>query len=397
MMPLPLSGIRVLTIEHYGAGPYASQHLAEMGAEVIKIEAPKGGDSARQAWPHFLGPDESHFFQAFNLNKKSLALDLRQPEARSIFEALAATADVVMNNLRGDQPDKLKIAYEHLCGINPKMVCAHLSGYGRSGSRADRPAYDFLMQAEAGFMALTGEPGSDVTRMGLSIIDFLTGIHTAFAVAASLVGALKTGRGRDIEISLFDVALHQLTYPATWYLNEGHAIERRPRSGHPMIVPCEMFPTADGRLFIMAVLPKFWEDLCLILGHPDWPQDARFATPLARFENRDALADAMDAVLKTRTTAEWIEAFAGRVPAAPILSLKQALDNPYLAERGNIQRIDHPLRKGWAALTSPIRPDGQPVTARPAPMLGEQTDEILGSIGIGADRRAALRAKGVIR
>ena len=248
---LPLQGIRILAIESYGAGPYASMHLADLGAEVIKIENPArpgvaAGDSARQSGPFFLGENDSQFFQTFNRNKRSVVLDLRKPTGYAAFLKLVAKADAVMNNLRGDQPGKLRITYDDLKGVNPRIVCGHLSGYGRTGPRASWPAYDYLAQAEAGYLDLTGEPGSLPTRMGLSIIDYMSGVTAGYAVTAALLGAARSGQGCDIDVTLYDVAMHQLTYPATWYLNEGYVAERRPRSGHPSVVPSEMFPTATA-------------------------------------------------------------------------------------------------------------------------------------------------------
>ena len=396
MDDLPLSGVRIIAVEQYGAGPYATLHLAALGAEVIKVEPPVGGDSARQSGPHFLAPNESQFFQAFNLGKKSLALDIRKDEGRTIFWQLVATADGVLNNLRGDQPGKLGLDYQHLSPIKPSIVCAHLSGYGRTGARAAWPAYDYLMQAEAGFMSVTGEPGQRPTRMGLSIVDYLTGITTAFALTAALYGALRTGRGRDIDVTLYDVAIHQLTYPAVFMLNASDPITRRPRSGHPTVVPCETFPTADGELFVMAMLPRFWEDLCTALGQPDLAKDEWFSTPAARLANRDVLVAILDPIFRKQTTAEWMARLAGRVPAAPVLTLTEALGNPFLAEREMVQIVDHPLQPDWKALTSPVRPDGRPTIARPAPTLGQHTNEILEGLGIGAGRRTVLRAEGVI-
>ena len=225
---LPLAGLRVLTFENFGAGPFGSLYLADLGAEVIKIESrEQGGDATRSMGPFFLGPHDSHFFQTFNLNKKSVALNLKHPAGRAAFQRLARTADVVMNNLRGDQPEKLGLDYATLGPVNPRLVCAHLSAYGRDNERRGWPGYDYLMQAEAGFLHLTGEPGTPPARMGLSIIDYMTGITTATAILARLVGVMKTGRGGDVDVSLFDVALHQLTYPGNWYLNEGHRTERR--------------------------------------------------------------------------------------------------------------------------------------------------------------------------
>jgi len=394
--PLPLAGIRVIAVEQYAAGPYASMYLADQGAEIIKIEAPGSGDSSRQTGPFFLAGNESHFFQTFNLGKRSLTLDLRKEAGKEIFRKLVATADAVTNNLRGDQAEKLGLTYDHLAAIRPAIVCGHISGYGRSGARREWPAYDSQAQAEAGILSLTGEPGTPWSRMGLSVVDFMTGTVLAFAVAAALVGALRTGRGRDVDVTLYDIAMHQLTYPAVWYLNEGYAIERRPRSGHPSIAPCEMFPTADGHVFVMCILSKFWERLCEIVGHPELPADPRFATAEARFANRDALAAILDGALRKRTSAEWMAAFAGSVPAAPVLSLPQALDNSYFRAGDGIAEVDHPLRKGLKVVASPVRVDSRRPEARPAPMLGADTDAVLGELGYATAEIAALRASGVV-
>lgn len=398
---LPLAGVRIIAVEQYGAGPFATMYLSDMGAEVIKIEPPArgrvpGGDSSRQSGPFFLAENESHFFQAFNLGKKSMVLDIKQPEGREILHRLVATADAVINNLRGDQPATLGLDYETLRYVKPSIVCAHLSGYGRSGERVTRPAYDYLIQAEAGFMDMTGEPDGGPTRMGLSVVDYLTGITTAFALTAALFGASRTGKGRDVDITLYDVAMHQLTYPATWYLNENYSVERRPRSGHPMAVPCELFPTKDGNIFIMCILPKFWEKLCQIIGREELVEDARFRTPKDRFANRDALVEILDETLSTRTTAEWMSMMSGELPAAPMLSLPQALDNPYFARTGGLQTVDHPDRKGLRVLSSPILLDGERVPARPAPRLGQDTDALVSSLGYDEAEIEQLRQKAII-
>ena len=398
----PLAGIRVVAIEQYGAGPFASMYLADMGAEVIKIEPPgstgqPAGDSSRRSGPHFLGENDSHFFQTFNLGKRSVALDIRAPEGRAAFEALVSTADVVLNNLRGDRPGRMGLDYDSLSRLNPKLICGHLSGYGRSSERAHWPAYDYLMQAEAGFMHLTGEPDRPPARMGLSMVDHISGITLAFAISASLIGALKTGRGRDVDVTLYDVAMHQLTYPATWYLNEGEITTRKLRSAHPSVVPCETFPTADGHIFVMCVLDKFWRALLTGLGLDSIAEDARFASPAARRENREALNAILDDAFGARTTAEWLSRLAGRVPVAEVRTLDQALDAPYFLDTGGIQTLkDHPCRADLRVLSNPVRLDGERVAVRRAPSLGEDSAAILRDIDYGDEAIGELVASGVV-
>ncbi len=266
---LPLRGLRVLTFENFGAGPFGSMYLADLGAEVIKVEnREQGGDATRGMGPHFLGPNDSHFFQTFNLNKRSLTLNLKSPEGQKVFHRLVTNADAVLNNLRGDQPDKLGLTYDALKAANPRIVCAHLSAYGRDNERRAWPGYDYLMQAEAGYLHLTGEPGTPPARMGLSIIDFMTGITTALALLSALFGAQRSGQGRDVDVSLFDVALHQLSYPGTWFLNERTRTERLPRSSHPSAVPVQLFRSGDGWIFVMCMTEKFWQELMRVIDTP---------------------------------------------------------------------------------------------------------------------------------
>ena len=392
---LPLAGLRVLTFENFGAGPFGSLYLADLGAEVIKVESrEQGGDATRSMGPFFLGPDDSHFFQTFNLNKKSVALNLKHPAGRAAFQRLARTADVVMNNLRGDQPAKLGLDYSTLGPVNPRLVCAHLSAYGRDNERRGWPGYDYLMQAEAGYLHLTGEPGTPPARMGLSIIDYMTGITTATAILARLVGVMKTGRGGDVDVSLFDVALHQLTYPGNWYLNEGHRTERLPRSSHPSAVPVQLFPTADGWIFVMCMTDKFWQALTDALGRADLAVDARFATAVARREHRDELTSVLDLEFQREPTRHWLDRLQGLLPAAPVHDLAQALDNPYARSIGMVRELPLPSRANFRVLANPIKLDGERLPARPAPGLGEHTDELLREAGYDAAAIAALRAEG---
>ena len=236
---LPLSGVRILAVEQYGAGPFGSMQLADMGAEVIKIENPaEGGDVSRSIGPYFLGENDSHFFQAFNRNKRSVTLNLRAPGGQQVLRDLAAHADGVLDNLRGDQPARLGVTYDALKAANPRIVCAHLSAYGRTGSRANWPGYDYLMQAEAGYLSLTGEPDSPPARFGLSVIDLMAGVYAATALLGGILSARATGMGRDVDVSLFDTALSNLNYVGAWFLNEGRVQGREPR-GVPSVADAQ--------------------------------------------------------------------------------------------------------------------------------------------------------------
>ena len=395
-MSLPLEGVRVLAVEQYGAGPAGSIYLADLGAEVIKVEnLREGGDIGRHVGPHFFGPGDSQFFQTFNRNKRSIALDLAKPEARAVLRDLARTAEGLFDNLRGDLPAKLGLTYEQLRDVSPRIVCSHLSAYGREGSRAAWPGYDYLMQGEAGYLSLTGEPDGPPARMGLSIVDYSTGTTCALALLAGILEARRTGRGRDIDVSLYDVAMHQLNYPAAWYLNEGLETGRAPRSAHPYIAPSQLYRTKDGWIFIMAQTERFWELLCGKLGRPDLSASPDFLDIPARRKNRDKLTDVLDLEFGRRTTAQWLEILRGTVPCGPVYDLAQALDNPYFLERGGVQQFDHPDKPGFKLVASPFR-TGEPLPARPAPKLGQHTDEILGELGFSVEEiRILKQAKAV--
>lgn len=395
-MSLPLAGIRILSLEQYGAGPYGTMCLAQMGAEVIKLEPPKGGDSSRATGPFFLGPDDSLFYQTFNLSKRSLTLDLKAPEGQEILHRLVATADAVTNNARGDQPAKLGLDYAALGQVKPEIVCVHASAYGRGNARESWPGYDYLMQAEAGFLAMTGEPDAPPTRFGLSMVDFMTGQMLATATLAGILGARATGRGGDYDVALLEAALHQTSYPATWYLNEGYETGRAPRSAHPSVTPSQLFRTADGWVFVMAQLPKFWERLADALGVPELKADPRFATMEARLRNRAELTEILDGLFMTAPTAAWVERLGGICPVAPVHDLAQALDNAFIRSRGMVQAVPHPARPDMRALASPIMVNGERLPARHAPLLGADTEDLLAEIGFTAAGIAALRAKGVV-
>ena len=398
--PLPLAGYRIISAEQYGAGPYGTQFLAQLGADVIKIEPPHksgkgGGDTARAVGPHFLREGESHYFHAFNLNKRSLTLDLNSSEGQAVLHRLVATADAVVNNLRGDLPARLGLTYAALSGFNPAIVCAHLSAYGRDNERAKWPGYDYLMQAEAGFCSLTGDPDGEPQRFGLSMVDYMTGTQMAVGVLAALLDAQRSGLGRDIDCDLLSTAVHQMTYPAVWSLNEGTETGRTPRSAHPTATPSQMVKAQDGWMFVMCQLPKFWDILVERVGHPAL-KDERFATNPGRLAHRGTLTDTLDAIFGEHPVAHWLALLQGHVPVAPVHDIAQAMDNPWLDTIGMIDTVSHPDRANLRVLASPIKVDGQRVPSRAGPLLGADADDVLGELGYDADAIATLRQQDVI-
>ena len=394
-MTLPLEGVRILTVEQYGAGPFGTMWLADQGAEVIKVEQPEGGDYARVLGPYWFDNGESQWFHAYNRNKKSLTLDLESSDGRAVLMDLVASADALTSNLRGDVPKKLGLTYEHLKDANPQIVCAHLSAYGREGTRASWPGFDYLMQAETGYFSLTGDPDNEPTRFGLSVVDQMTGVGLAYAALAGIIGARGSGVGGDLDISLFDVALSNLGYPAMWYLNNGHLQQRLARSAHPSLTPCQIYKTADGWIYLMCNKEKFWPVLAAALGHPEWADDPRFKTFKERFEARPLIQDMLDETLSAKTTAEWLIDFAGTVPASPILDVGEAMENPFVKDEGRLQDIELEGHGTYRYLRPPVQA-ATPAPANPAPKLGEHTDDVLAGLGYDEVKLAALRKAKVI-
>lgn len=394
---LPLTGLRILAVEQYGAGPFGTSYLADLGAEVIKIENHKeGGDIGRSVGPHYFGPGDSQFFQTFNRNKKSITLDLKHPQGMAAFRALAKEADAVLDNLRGDHAERLGLTYLNLREINPRLVCAHLSAYGREGSRKAWPGYDYLMQAEAGHMSLTGEPDAPPTRYGLSIVDLMTGLAAAFALLAGVTSARSTGVGMDVDTSLFDVALHNLNYPGTWFLNGGTVTGRSERSAHPSLTPSQLYRSQDGWIFVMCNKEKFWAILAEALEHPEWKDDPELCNFAARLANRPRVTQLLDGAFSHRPTAEWIRLLAGKVPVAPVLDVAQALSTSYVAERDNV--LDYHYEDGRSArmIANPIRINGVDLPTNAAPKMGAHTYSLLHEVGYSDEHIAAMQEQGAI-
>jgi crotonobetainyl-CoA:carnitine CoA-transferase CaiB-like acyl-CoA transferase len=378
----PLQGVRIVSVEQFGAAPYGTMLLADLGAEVIKIEnAAIGGDPARKTGPYLLGTNDSEYYQAFNINKKSVAIDLHSPEGKAALNGLIKEADALVNNLRGDLPAKMGLDYQTLASVNPRLVCVHVSAYGRDNERASWPGYDYLMQAESGLMHLTGEPDGPPSRFGApSIIDQTSGLTAAVGLLSAVIHARSTGEGCDVDISLLDVALHQLGYVATWYLNEGHASMRQPRSAHYSVAPVQTFPTSDGWLFIMCMTDKFWGELLAAINRMDLASDPCFATQALRQANRGLLTEIIDGELRRESNAYWLEKLNGVLPVAPVLDLAQALDSPFLQTTEMVHTISHPAKPDMRVLSNPIKINGERLTQVPCSPYGANTAAYIGEM-----------------
>jgi crotonobetainyl-CoA:carnitine CoA-transferase CaiB-like acyl-CoA transferase len=393
----PLDGLRILAVSQFGAGPFGTQMLADLGADIIKIEDPGvGGDSARYV-PPFQGEADSPYFQSFNRGKRSVSLNLRHPDGQAVLHDLVRVSDAVFNNARGDLPDKLGLTYDVLKAINPRVVCCSLTGYGRTGPRAAEPAFDYLVQGYAGYMAVTGEPDGPPGKCGVSVIDFAGGYAAMVGLMVGLFDAQRTGVGRDVDISLLDTAVSMLSYFAVWTLNRDWIAERTRSSAHQTIVPAQNFPTHDGWIVIFCNKDKFWRDLVETLGAPELAEDARFRTFADRFANKDALLPLLQARFATRTTSEWLDRLRGRVPCAPVNDVRQALADPQVLARDMIVEVEHPDFGPLREVRSPVRTKGEIRHPARAPRLGEHTDQILREILSYSDGTIArLRETGVI-
>jgi crotonobetainyl-CoA:carnitine CoA-transferase CaiB-like acyl-CoA transferase len=392
----PLEDIRIVAVEQYGAGPWGSVHLADLGAQVIKIEDPRvGGDVGRYVPPYAKGED-SLFFETFNRNKQSLSLDLNTPEGRQVFEDLVKVSDVVYSNLRGDVPAKLKITYDDLKHLNEKIVCVSLSGFGMTGPRSKEPGYDYILQGLAGWMDVTGEPDGPPTKSGLSLVDFSGGYVAALSLLAGVHAARRDGKGMDCDVSLYDIAITMTNYPATWHLNEGYELTRFSHSAHPSLVPFQAFQAKDGWLIIGCAKEKFFQRLTDILGHPEWVTDPKFSSFAVRNENRVELIAMIDEIVATRTVDEWLpELYAAGIPTGPINSLEQALKEPHTLERGLIAEYEHPTFGTVKHTVSPVRVGEGPYDYHRAPERGESFDALVrGLLGYDESRIEEFTAKG---
>ena len=400
-MTLPLGDVRIVSVEQYGAGPWGTLQLADLGAEVIKIEDPVvGGDVGRYV-PPFQECEDSLFFETFNRGKKSVSLDLRHPDARGVLHDLVRVCDGVYSNLRGDQPARLGLTYEQLRDVNPRIVCCSLSGFGMTGPRASEGGYDYMMQGLAGWQMLTGEPDGPPTKSGLSLVDLSGGYASAIAMLSGILRARRQGVGCDCDVSLFETALHELMYIGPWAATHGYVPPRRRNSAHPSIVPFQNFQTSDGWLVVGGVKQDAWERLCAVIGRPDLSDDERFATRAGRNEHRDELLPILEAVFRTRSTAEWIaDLVAAAVPASRVNTVEEALVDPQTVAREDIVEHDHPTLGRVRSIRTPLRlaANGERLEREPerGPGRGEHTAEILETLcGYSQERVQGLAAAGV--
>lgn len=403
-----LSGLRVLDLSRVLAGPWASQTLADMGAEVIKIERPGAGDDTRGWGPPFAkdanGNDttEAAYYLTANRGKKSLTIDITKPEGQEIVRNIAAQSDVVLENFKVGGLAKYGLDYATLSALNPKLVYCSITGFGQDGPYKDRPGYDFMIQGMGGLMSITGAPdsapGGQPMKVGVAVADIFTGLYATIGILAALRHRDATGEGQYIDLALLDVQAAVLANQAMNYLTTGNAPGRL-GNAHPNIVPYEAFPSADGYLILAVGNDSQFKSFCAVAGLDDLPADERYATNRNRVANRDTLVPLIRQAMVLKTTDEWIAALEkANVPCGPINTLDRVFDNPQVKHRGLVKHLDHPTAGTVPTVGNPIRFSRTPITDEKAPpMLGQHSDEILRKVAdLSDDQIAKLRDAGIV-
>ena len=393
--PRPLEGIRVLDLTRVLAGPLGTMVLGDLGADVVKVERPGAGDDLRAWGPPFTPDGASAYFLAVNRNKRSIALDLKADAGQAVFRRLVRDADVVVENFRSGTLDGLGLGWDDLLAENPRLVLVSLTAYGSSGPYRDLPGYDIVVQAMGGLMSVTGEPDGRPMRVGVAIVDVLSGLYIAIAVLAALRERERTGAGQRVELSLLDVELASLVNVVHNQLIAGQA-PRRLGNAHPSIVPYEVFASADGHLAIAVATEPQWAAFCAVLEHESLASDPRFRTNRDRVAHRDELMAILGGALAERPTGAWIEALrAADVPCGPVNTIQDVLDDPQVRDGGLIREIARPSGP-VQVVGSPLRFASGPLPATPPPALGEHGDEVLRAAGFDEEEVARLRASGVL-
>lgn len=395
-MSLPLSGVRILDLSQLLAGPYGTMILADLGAEVIKIERPGEGEIGRGMPPHFFH-GESVYFISINRNKKSVALDLKSPEGLDLFYRLVKISDVVYDNFRPGILEKLRIDYETLRKINPRVICCSVTGYGQTGPFKDSPAFDLIIQARGGIMSYTGEPGQMPVRMGAPMGDLAGGLYAVQAVEAALYQREKTGQGQRIDLSLLDCQISLLIYRGLYYFY-GAEIAQPVGSGHVSAIPIRAFKTKTFDIVIDANTDKFFQELCCGMGLQDLVSDPRFLNRGLRLKNKEALYRIMEQTFLEKSGEEWLKILEGRVPVGPINTVDRALKDPQILAREMVVEATHRSGEKMKLLGNPIKMSGaEKRQFTPPPGLGEQTDQVLsGLLNLRPQEIKALRDKKIV-
>jgi len=391
----PLAGVRVLDFTRVLAGPAASLALADLGAEVFKIEPPGTGDETRSFPP--IRDGESHYYLAINRGKKSLVVDLKSPEGVALIKDLAARCDVVVENYRPGVMDRLGLGYEALSAVNPRLIYCAISGYGQTGPLKDQPSFDIVLQAMSGALSVNGEPDGPPTKMGIPLGDLVGGINGPISILAALHERHATGRGRYIDVSLMDGMLGMLGYIAQLAFFNGRDPVRQ-GSQHPNLVPYGIFPANDGSIVIACLTPAFWERICRSIGRPELTHDSRYDTLEKRRDAREAVNAIVAAFTSRHSVDELVAIFtAAEVPHAPILGVTEALTQPQAVERGMLVEVDHTALGRIPMVNRPFRFDEPQEPPAAPPVLGQHTEAILSDVlGLSAERIATLRANGVV-
>jgi crotonobetainyl-CoA:carnitine CoA-transferase CaiB-like acyl-CoA transferase len=398
-----LSHVRVLDLSRVLAGPWASQLLADLGAEVVKIERPGSGDESRGWGPPWLATPggsetrESAYFACANRGKKSVTVDLGKPEGQAIVRRLAERSDVLLENFKVGALPRLGLGWEDLAALNPRLVYCSITGFGQAGPYRNRPGYDFVVQAMGGLMSVTGEPDGEPMKAGVAMTDILTGMYAATAVLAALAHRERSGKGQHVDLALLDVQVATLANLAESYLVTGRPPARL-GNAHASIVPYQSFATRDGHVVVAVGNDGQFGRLCEVAGRPELAVDPRFTTNAARVENRAALVPILSALLAARSSREWVDALeeAG-VPCGPINDLAQVFEDPQVRARGLRVEVPHPLAGKVPVVASPMRLSETPVRHGTPPLLGEHTREVLGDVlGMPEAEIEALRRGGIV-